>query len=46
VNAWYGVGITSERAGDRKAAREAYRQTLTIDPDYRLAQEALKRLGK
>ena len=46
VNAWYGVGITSERAGDKKAAREAYRQTLTIDPDYRLAQEALKRLGK
>lgn len=46
VNAWYGVGITNERAGDRKAAREAYRQTLTIDPDHRLAQEALKRLGK
>ena len=46
ASAWYGVGITNERAGDKKAAREAYRQTLAIDKDYRLAQEALKRLGK
>jgi tetratricopeptide (TPR) repeat protein len=46
VNAWYGVGLVNERAGRKKDAREAYRQTLSIDPEYRLALEALKRLGK
>ena len=44
ANAWYGVGVASERAGQKKAARDAYRRTIEIDPDYRAARTALQRL--
>jgi tetratricopeptide (TPR) repeat protein len=46
ANAWYGLGLASERAGRKKDAAKAYEQTLDIDPGYDLAKEALKRVGR
>lgn len=46
ANAWYGVGVASGRAGKTRDARDAFRRTLDIDPDYRLAREALDRTKK
>jgi predicted TPR repeat methyltransferase len=46
ANAWYGLGLTSERAGRKKDAAMAYERALDIDPGSDLAREGLKRLGK
>jgi tetratricopeptide (TPR) repeat protein len=46
ANAWYGLGIASERAGRKKDAATAYERTLDIDPAYDLAKEALKRVRR
>lgn len=46
ANAWYGVGVASERAGRKNEARDAFRRTIDIDPKYQLAHEALARIGK
>lgn len=46
ANAWYGVGVTNERAGRNQAAKTAYRRTLDIDPDYQAARKALQQLKK
>lgn len=46
ANAWYGVGVASERAGRKQEARDAFRRTVEIDPEYKLAREALQRIGR
>ena len=46
ANAWYGLGVASERAGRKKDAATAYERTLDIDPGYDQAREALKRVGR
>ena len=46
ANAWYGLGLASERAGRKKDAVKAYKRTLDIDPGYEPAKEALKRFGR
>jgi tetratricopeptide (TPR) repeat protein len=46
ANAWYGLGLASERAGRKKDAATAYERTLDIDPGYDLANEALKRVRR
>ena len=46
ANAWYGIGVASGRAGKAKEARDAFHRTLDIDPNYRLAREALERMKK
>ena len=46
ANAWYGLGVANERAGRKKDAATAYQRTLDIDPEYELAKEALRRVGR
>jgi tetratricopeptide (TPR) repeat protein len=45
-NAWYGVGIASERSGKMKDARDAYRRALAANPENQQAQQALARLRR
>lgn len=45
-NAWYGVGVSHERAGRTAEAITAYRETLTVYPGQAQARAALERLTK
>jgi tetratricopeptide (TPR) repeat protein len=41
----YGRGVVYERTGQRDKAISDYRATLSLDPNYKGAQDGLKRLG-
>jgi Tfp pilus assembly protein PilF len=45
-NAWYGVGLASERAGLLTEARHGYQRAVEVDPQQKQAREALRRLQK
>lgn len=44
IQAQFRMGILLEKRGDSAAAKQAYRQTLELNPNHRPAQEALERL--
>ncbi|WP_293268170.1 tetratricopeptide repeat protein [Neptunomonas sp.] len=43
--AWYYLGLTKERRGDKDKAIEKYHMALLIDPDLEVAQKKLSELG-
>lgn len=45
-NAWYGIGLSHERAGRTAEAVAAYRKTLAVYPEQVQAHAALERLTK
>jgi predicted TPR repeat methyltransferase len=45
-NAWYGIGVSHERAGRTAEAVTAYRTTLTVYPEQAQARAALDRLTR
>lgn len=45
-NAWYGIGVSHERAGRTAEAVTAYRTTLTVYPEQAQASAALDRLTR
>lgn len=46
VRAFYNRGLSFEQMKRKDLAEEDYRKALQMSPDYELAQEGLKRLGK
>jgi len=44
IEAYYNRGISYENLGDVQAAAKDYREALSIYPQYKLAQEGLKRV--
>lgn len=45
ATSWYHIGQIEEKRGNKAAAIEAYRKSLSLNPDYKLAKEALDRIG-
>ncbi len=45
-NAWYGIGLSSERAGRLTEARQAYQRAVEVNPEQRQAKQSLRRLQK